>query len=310
MLTELVDNAQEVDVETRSTWQAEQVKVARLRELGFEMVARKLEKPEWRLAKVREAGYRVITQEQVEKFLERKVELYNREQACLSVSAIRQARGQAKADYEPEIEVLENDYQQEKKALLAGSAVAADRMQEIRNLQSELVARQRNVGQQAESLTTVPAEVWNSPPVRTGRPACARLRDARGQAEADRPYSLAEQLLFDSPNVQNFVWWKTGFASVTSSGERIIRRTVHYNGGGEIGQYAWVEIRIEKYKSIPPQAALNALKVAKEKKIFDYFTIGSVEGIKDPLLLGRINGLTDRGFIAQWDADVCLDDLV
>ncbi len=79
---------------------------------------------------------------------------------------------------------------------------------------------------------------------------------------------------------------------------------------GKIGQYAWKEEKLEDYKGIPPKEALEALKEHQERQVFDYFTIASVKGIKDPLLLGKINGVEDRFFITQWGSDVNLDDIL
>lgn len=79
---------------------------------------------------------------------------------------------------------------------------------------------------------------------------------------------------------------------------------------GKIGQYLWTELKIEDYKTIPPKEILERLKEEQNKNVFDYFTIASVEGIKDPVLLGKINNYNGRFFISQWGTDVTLDDLV
>lgn len=77
-----------------------------------------------------------------------------------------------------------------------------------------------------------------------------------------------------------------------------------------IAGFMWQERRIDEYEGLPPAHALTALKTAKAKEIFDYFTIASVSHVKDPLLLGRINGSEDRFFLAQWGDDVALDDVI
>ena len=77
-----------------------------------------------------------------------------------------------------------------------------------------------------------------------------------------------------------------------------------------IGQYAWEEVPIATYNGIPPENVLLVLKEQKEKELFDDFTIASVESIKDPLLLGRVNGVQERFFLAQWGSDVTLDDII
>lgn len=77
-----------------------------------------------------------------------------------------------------------------------------------------------------------------------------------------------------------------------------------------IGQYLWKETDIAEYKTIPPGNILDVLKLHKARNVFDYFTIASVEHIPDPLLLGRIDGIEDRFFIAQWGDDIQLDDVI
>ena len=87
-------------------------------------------------------------------------------------------------------------------------------------------------------------------------------------------------------------------------------QTCHYSGGGEIGQFVWKEMRIADYEGIPPKPVLSKLAEEKKKNLFDEFTIATVEGVKDPLLLGRFKDNSDRFFLAQWGDDVCLDDVI
>jgi hypothetical protein len=78
-------------------------------------------------------------------------------------------------------------------------------------------------------------------------------------------------------------------------------------------RFCWVETLTEKYSNIPPAFVYKKLIIAKEQNIFDYFTVSTIEvdiPLKDPLLLGRINGDTNRYFIAQWDDDIQLDNLI
>lgn len=92
----------------------------------------------------------------------------------------------------------------------------------------------------------------------------------------------------------------------------IIKRTNDYcsNKPGTIGKFVWKECPIEEYDGVPPKEVLAKLKIHKDKALFDYFTIATVENIKDPLLFGKINTSDDRYFIAQWDEDILLNDLV
>lgn len=92
----------------------------------------------------------------------------------------------------------------------------------------------------------------------------------------------------------------------------ISRRTVHSmkTEPGTIGNYLWNEVRIENYNALPPEPVLNRLKDDQVLKCFDYYTIASVNEVRDPLLLGRINESNDRYFVAQWGEDVSLDDVI
>lgn len=85
---------------------------------------------------------------------------------------------------------------------------------------------------------------------------------------------------------------------------------LYSNKKDTIGQFVWKECPVEEYEGIPPKEVLNKLRVHKDRLLFDYFTIASVENIKDPLLFGRITNSTDRYFIAHWGEDVLLDDLI
>lgn len=82
------------------------------------------------------------------------------------------------------------------------------------------------------------------------------------------------------------------------------------NDAGTIGRYEWTETRAEKYEGIPPKDVVTKLRETKEKKLFDYFTIATVNDVHDPLLLGRIEGSASRYFVAQWGNDVTLDDII
>lgn len=90
-----------------------------------------------------------------------------------------------------------------------------------------------------------------------------------------------------------------------------VATTCDRNGTEGVGLIEWMECAIHDYVGIPPSNVLDALRTAKDKKIFDQFTVATVKHLKDPLLLGRIEGVDDaRFFIAQWGEDVCLDDLI
>lgn len=70
---------------------------------------------------------------------------------------------------------------------------------------------------------------------------------------------------------------------------------------------------VEKYKDLPPADVLAKVKDAKDKKIFDTLEVCKVESkveYKDPIVFGRIEGCGDRFYIAQWDNDVKIEDLL
>jgi hypothetical protein len=79
---------------------------------------------------------------------------------------------------------------------------------------------------------------------------------------------------------------------------------------GTIGKFRWTESPVEQYAGIPPLNVLHKFKDEKAKNVFDYFTIASVNAVRDPLLLGRIEDSSNRYFIAQWGDDVSLDDVI
>jgi len=94
--------------------------------------------------------------------------------------------------------------------------------------------------------------------------------------------------------------------------EIIVKQTNDYysNNKNTIGRFEWTETPIDQYKTIPPQLVLDTLKTHQDRHIFDYFTIAKVNQVVDPLLLGRIEGITDRFFLCQWGEDVNVDDLI
>ena len=69
----------------------------------------------------------------------------------------------------------------------------------------------------------------------------------------------------------------------------------------------------QNYGEIPPQFVLDKMKDASADNVFDSFEIAKIDWkveIKDPILFGRIEGCTDRFFIAQWDDDVSIEDII
>lgn len=69
-------------------------------------------------------------------------------------------------------------------------------------------------------------------------------------------------------------------------------------------------VLIENYEKAPPEEVLMALEVAQDRKCFDTFEVAYIKNVKDPLLFGRVYGTPNRFFIAQWDNDVSITDLI
>ncbi len=63
----------------------------------------------------------------------------------------------------------------------------------------------------------------------------------------------------------------------------------------------------------PPSDVKAAAAVATDRGIFDVLEVAKATSeveYHDPILFGRILGCGDRFFIAQWDSDVKIDDLI
>lgn len=72
--------------------------------------------------------------------------------------------------------------------------------------------------------------------------------------------------------------------------------------------------KLDAYPGVPPKEVLDALALAKSRECFDGFEIADVhsvsERIPDPILFGRIEGVSDRFAIADWGDDVRISDLL
>ena len=72
-------------------------------------------------------------------------------------------------------------------------------------------------------------------------------------------------------------------------------------------------IALSEYPQVPPPEVLGLLKQAKTDKCFDTFSIAKIESvveIPDPILFGQVNGCTDLFYIAQWDNDVSIEEIL
>jgi hypothetical protein len=83
---------------------------------------------------------------------------------------------------------------------------------------------------------------------------------------------------------------------------------------GGYGQYNQLRFtRIADYGKIPPVAALARLREAVHDNVFDFFEVADIQSVKevpDPIIFGRIEGCTDRFYVAQWDDDVTIEEIV
>ena len=74
-----------------------------------------------------------------------------------------------------------------------------------------------------------------------------------------------------------------------------------------------VFIPIEQYDQIPPEHVLDQLDKAVADGCFDRFEVCKIDWIKevkDPIVFGRIDGCSDYFFIAQWDDDIKIEDIL
>ena len=72
-------------------------------------------------------------------------------------------------------------------------------------------------------------------------------------------------------------------------------------------------LKLDEYEECPPDEVLVKIEEAVNKKCFDTFEIAKIKDrvvSKDPIVFGRINGCEDKFFIAQWDDDVKIEDIL
>jgi hypothetical protein len=67
---------------------------------------------------------------------------------------------------------------------------------------------------------------------------------------------------------------------------------------------------VSDYPAAPPNEVLGEMKKAHQSGIFDKFQIIHVQKVPDPILVGRIKNCEDLFFIAEWDKDISLQELV
>lgn len=244
-LLELVDDCAvfKGDIEFESH-QKKIEKADELAALGFTDLACEIHKnlsPHVKLARIARYGYRRITREAIEKFLARRVALYNQEHETPK----------------PTINKIKTP---------DGNWVA-------------LVNKFLCVRKQKEPALTSQWVIQNK-------------------------YNDADEFR------QREVFMQRLARNSTTNPHQIEVRTCHYLGGGPVGEFVWKETPVERYKGIPPQDVLETFKEHKARNLFDSFVIAEVNDVEDPLLLGRVDGVDDRFFVAQWGKDVSLDDVI
>lgn len=92
---------------------------------------------------------------------------------------------------------------------------------------------------------------------------------------------------------------------VTKTGKAGVNMHHHYK--------QLVFIKLEEYTEAPPMGVLDDLEAAQALGCFDYYEIAKIKAIvedKDPIVFGRINKCPDRFFIAQWDDDVNINQIL
>jgi hypothetical protein len=101
---------------------------------------------------------------------------------------------------------------------------------------------------------------------------------------------------------------------VTRFNEELKQKTYKMENGAFTYTYqTMVFTPIEKYPEVPPTEALEKLKEAKALNCFDAFEVANIQSrtvVPDPILFGRIGGCDNRYFIAQWDDDVRIEDIL
>lgn len=97
--------------------------------------------------------------------------------------------------------------------------------------------------------------------------------------------------------------------------ERLKKQTYHIKDNTAL----WFALQftpIKDYTGIPPEEVLGELKKARGLNIFDDFEIVTMEEkrerikAEDPLLLGVIHGCPVKFYIAEWDNDISIEDIL
>ena len=120
----------------------------------------------------------------------------------------------------------------------------------------------------------------------------------------------------DAALKMDFAYSKYQFVTedkITAFQKKLRERTQTRSESGYAEYKTLAFIPLQDYPEIPPADVLRALEAAKKDECFDRFEVARIESRKvdpDPILWGRIDGCSDRFFIAQWDDDVSIEDIL
>lgn len=70
---------------------------------------------------------------------------------------------------------------------------------------------------------------------------------------------------------------------------------------------------LEKYSKVPPMNVIESIENANARMCFDGFEVADIESVTvlpDPIVFGIIEGCSDKFYIAQWDNDVNIEDIL
>lgn len=88
------------------------------------------------------------------------------------------------------------------------------------------------------------------------------------------------------------------------------KRTIKNKGQYNQSYQTLAFTSLGNYNEIPPDQALHKLEEAQERKCFDSFEVAHIKKVEDPIIFGRIHDCEDRFYVAQWDEDVKIEDIL
>ncbi len=92
-----------------------------------------------------------------------------------------------------------------------------------------------------------------------------------------------------------------------------LRQETLKEGKGYKDYKSLVFIPLEIYTEVPPVDVLDKIEAAVKFNCFDKFEVAKIESvhvIEDPIVFGIINRCADKFFIAQWDDDVKIEQIL